>query len=490
MRDIGPLAVAEWRLAVNREGSWTTNQMIQILLDRVLPASLYRGGTAFTALRSIDTALHRVSRIDDAVQLLQSAKDPFFDLLRRRFDETAAQALTIKTLNLLLAKFQFRARHSYLVAHPMGLVVDPSNVCQLGCPGCVHSSSSGAAERFLWPNGTLEETRFRALMERYGPTAVAVYFCDYGEPLLNRNTPTLVRIAKSFYMQAMLSTSLSVRQFDADAIVESGLDFMVLSIDGATQPVYERFRRGGHLDLVFENIRKLVEARRRLHRSTPVLSWNFLAFQHNVHEIPEALRIARSLGVDQFRVVEPFDVTWDDPEILPAEVKPRVLHLDRTVLRAFRGSQSATSHPLAVERIRAAYEQPWEQLPEQEAAASSAHACHWLYKNLVMDATGRVMPCCAAPTPTNDLVFTKFDAKSGDPFNSPSHRQARALFAGAAKSKASHSPLQQLGVALPCANCEWDQTNVNIGPREVDRYFRQIDPICFDARSRRLLSQW
>lgn len=464
--------------------------MIQALLDRVLPASLYRSGTAYTALRSIDTSLHGVSQSDDAVDLLQSAKDPFFELLRRRFDETTAQALTIKTLNILLAKFQFRARHSHLVANPIGLVVDPSNVCQLGCPGCVHSSSPGAAERFLWPNGTLEETRFRALMERYGPTAVAVYFCDYGEPLLNRNTPALVRIAKSFRMQAMLSTSLSVRQFDADAFVESGLDFMVLSIDGATQPVYERFRRGGRLDLVFDNVRKLVEARRRLHRSTPVLSWNFLAFQHNVHEIPEALRIARRLGVDQFRVVEPFDVTWDDPEILPAEVKSRVLHLERTALRAFRGSQSALPHPLSMERIRAAYEQPWEQLPEQEAAAPSAHACHWLYKNLVMDATGRVMPCCAAPTPANELVFAKFDAKSGDPFNSPSHRQARALFAGPAMRKSSQPPIQQLGAGLPCANCEWDQTNVNIGAREIERYFRQADPICFDARARRLLSQW
>ncbi|MCC6265111.1 MAG: hypothetical protein IT169_16170 [Bryobacterales bacterium] len=462
--------------------------MIHALLDRVTPASLYRNGTSFTELRALDELLHGLNRCDDAISLLESARDRLRRLLARRFDETTAQALTLKALNILLAKYQFRARHSHLAAHPVGLVVDPSNMCQLGCPGCVHSSSPGAAERFAWPNGTLPESRFRALMERYGPTAVAVYFCDYGEPLLNRNTPALARIAKSYRMQAMLSTSLSVRQIDAEALVDSGLDFMVLSIDGATQPVYERFRRGGRLDLVFENIRKLVAARNRMGRSTPILSWNFLAFQHNVHEIPEALRVARRLGVDQFRVVEPFDVSWDDPGIQPARVKPRVVHLTWAPRRIFRASQGAASYPLDAERIGSAYETPWERPPEQESIARSSHACHWLYKNLVMDATGRVMPCCAAPTPSNHLVFTEFGGASGDPFNSPKHWQARALFAGNADRKPDAA--ERTGASIPCSNCEWDQTKVNIGAREIERYFRQTDPMIFDARARRLLSQW
>ena len=48
-----------------------------------------------------------------------------------------------------------------------------------------------------------------------------------------------------------------------------------------------------------------------------MLSWNFLAFEHNAHEIPLAARMARKLGVNRFRVVNPFDVSWDDPNIRP-----------------------------------------------------------------------------------------------------------------------------------------------------------------------------
>ena len=115
-------------------------------------------------------------------------------------------------------------------------------------------------------------------------------------------------MAKTYLLWTALSTSLSVRRFDPDAYVESGLDFMVLSIDGATQAVYERFR-DGILELVFENVRKLVEAKRRLGKRTPVLSWNFLAFDITRTKSRAAARMARKLGVNLFRVVNPFDVT-------------------------------------------------------------------------------------------------------------------------------------------------------------------------------------
>ena len=64
----------------------------------------------------------------------------------------------------------------------------------------------------------------------------------------------LIRLAKTYLMGTAISTSLSVRRFDAEAYVESGLDFMGLSIDGATQSVYQRFRRNGDLQLVFDNV--------------------------------------------------------------------------------------------------------------------------------------------------------------------------------------------------------------------------------------------
>src|SRR5580700_10938957 len=130
-------------------------------------------------------------------------------------------------------------------------------------------------------------------MRRYGPWALELMLCNYGEPLLNPNTPRFIALARSYLMRTGLSTNMTARRFDAAAYVESGLDFMTVSLDGATQSTYERYRRDGDLDQAFANIRALVAARGASGRENPIVSWQFLAFEHNAHEIDAAISIAR-----------------------------------------------------------------------------------------------------------------------------------------------------------------------------------------------------
>lgn len=415
-------------------------------------------------------------------QPLEASRAELYEALRERdFSEAEAQALAVKTVNLMLSRWHFEARDTAVSSQPYGLVVDPSNVfCQLACPGCVHGAGPEAANLFDWPKGTLSEVRFASLLRKYGATAVAVYFCDYGEPLLNVQTPKLVRMAKQYLLSTGLSTSLSVRRFDAEAYVESGLDYMVVSIDGATQGAYERFRRGGNLELVVANLRRLVEAKRRLRRRTPLLSWNFLAFEHNAHEIAEAERMARSVGVNYFRVVRPFDVTWDDPEIRASEaVTPSVRRLDWTSITNAPENWNAFPESLERDAFAEAFARP---LPIPARRVDGAHTCHWLYRNLVMDATGRVLPCCGAPGKDDSLVFARVEDE--DPFRSAKYESARALFAGERDRSAAAA------AAIACSNCDWDQTTVSIGTDEIRRYFRAADPGFFDRKSLGLLSSW
>jgi MoaA/NifB/PqqE/SkfB family radical SAM enzyme len=457
------------------------DRRLGVLFHHLIPASAYGGRTAFSALSKLDLELRQCQDSAAAAAVVERFKPALYAGLRERFHPPQAQALTLKILNICLAKFHFQARSTTLLSRPYGLVVDPSDMCQLACPGCVHSERSELLQIFDWHKGTLPEDRFAALLKRYGPYAIGVYFCNYGEPLLNLHTPRLIRLAKTYLMGTALSTSLSVRRFDPDAYVESGLDFMVLSIDGATQPVYQRFRRNGKLDLVLDNVARLVEAKRKLRKRTPVLSWNFLAFEHNVHEIPLASRMARTLGVDQFRVVNPFDVTWDDPEIRPAAVEGGVQRLDWLALSNQPDNWNPFPDSVDADAIAQAFESSWDAGAASDAPPSAGHTCHWLYKNMVMDATGRIMPCCGAPRPDANLVFATFDGNGGDPFNSEKYRQARSFFSAPAPPAAG---------APYCTRCEWDQTTVNIGGPEIRRYFRAADAAFFDRRSLRLLSGW
>jgi MoaA/NifB/PqqE/SkfB family radical SAM enzyme len=456
------------------------------LANRLIPASLYCGETALPLLSRIDQEIGRCRNATEALGVLESSKPELYSGLCRRFDVTVAQAVTLKILNLFLARFHFRARSSSVLSRPFGLVVDPSNMCQLACPGCVHSARSEDFKLFDWPHGTLSQDCFSELLKRYGPYAIGVYFCSYGEPLLNLATPKLIRLAKTYLIGTALSTSLSVRKLDAEACVESGLDFMVLSIDGATQPVYEQYRRNGDIELVFSNVRKLVSAKRKLGKRTPVLSWNFLAFEHNAHEIPQAERMARELGVNRFRVVNPFDVGWDDPNIRPAPVQARVERLDW--LSMANSPENWNPFPEDLDRppIADAFENPWKGEAPDDAPPSAGHTCHWLYKNIVMDAGGRIMPCCGAPRPDTNLVFARFDGKNGDPFNAGKYREARSWFSAGSPALDPASAAS----APHCARCEWDHTAVNVGGPEILRYFRAADAAFFDRRSLRILSAW
>jgi len=119
-------------------------------------------------------------------------------------------ALTVKVLNLLLAKYHFVARSTFLVSRPFGLIVDPSIGCNLACPGCVHSTSAQLLRLFDWDKGVLSEERFSALLNRYGRYAVQIMFCNYGEPSTNMRTPQFIDLAMKYLIQTALSTNLTI----------------------------------------------------------------------------------------------------------------------------------------------------------------------------------------------------------------------------------------------------------------------------------------
>ena len=118
--------------------------MVKKLFHSFIPASLYRSRTAFPVLSRADQELQQCQHTTEAIDILRRTKPELCARLRPAFPSPLAEALTLKVLNLFLARYHFRARSVSLLSRPFGLIVDPSNVCQLACPGCVHSERSEA----------------------------------------------------------------------------------------------------------------------------------------------------------------------------------------------------------------------------------------------------------------------------------------------------------------------------------------------------------
>ena len=84
----------------------------------------------------------------------------------------------------------------------------------------------------------------------------------------------------------------------SEQVVRSGLDVMIVSLDGVTQDVYEIYRVTGHLDRVLDNLRLLDETKRRLGSKTPYIEWQFIVMKQNEHQMDKARALAGTLGAD------------------------------------------------------------------------------------------------------------------------------------------------------------------------------------------------
>src|SRR5690606_1559831 len=144
-----------------------------------------------------------------------------------------------------------------------------------------------------------------------------------GEPYLHPQFTSLIQEAKKRKIYTATSTNahfLSARK--AEETVTSGLDRLIISIDGLTQDTYENYRIHGKLEKVIEGTRQIVAAKRRLKSTTPHLIFQFLVVRQNEHEIEELHRLANELGVDEVRLksVQVYDYK-NGNELLPSDIR-------------------------------------------------------------------------------------------------------------------------------------------------------------------------
>ena len=178
---------------------------------------------------------------------------------------------------------------------PPVITVEPTNLCNLKCPLCV--TGNGTLTR---PGGRMSFETFQRLIDEIGDTIWYVIFYHQGEPYLNHAFLKSVRYAKDRGLYTETSTNAHyLTRENAERTVDSGLDAMIVSLDGVTQESYEHYRVAGHLHKVIAGVQNLVAAKKKAGSKTPYILLQFLVMRHNEHEIPAVEKLARDLGVDR-----------------------------------------------------------------------------------------------------------------------------------------------------------------------------------------------
>ena len=126
--------------------------------------------------------------------------------------------------------------------------------------------------------------------------------------------------------------------------VESGLDRLIISIDGTTQEVYEQYRVGGSLEKVLEGARNIVKWKKELNSRTPFVFFQFLVVKPNEHQIDDIRRLARETGVDEvrFKTAQVYDYQRDPNELIP--VNPRFSRYKKNDLGVMEIRNSLSNH--------------------------------------------------------------------------------------------------------------------------------------------------
>lgn len=215
------------------------------------------------------------------------------------------------TGSYLLSKWAGKNLHRGL---PMAVSIEPTTSCNLRCPECPSGLRS-----FTRPTGMLDPELFRNTMDQLKSSLSYLLFYFQGEPYLHPDFLDLVKIASSNGIYTATSTNAHyLDEENARKTVESGLDRLIISIDGTTQDTYSSYRVGGKLDKVLEGAKNIVHWKKKLGSSTPHTIFQFLVVKPNEHQMQDVLRLGKEIGVDEvaFKTAQIYDYE-DGSELIP-----------------------------------------------------------------------------------------------------------------------------------------------------------------------------
>lgn len=207
---------------------------------------------------------------------------------------------------------------TYHPGMPVSMSFEPTTACNLGCPEC-----PSGLKQFTRPTGNLKPADFSKWMTELSPYLTYINFYFQGEPFIH---PRLLEMVNQAHQSGVYTSTSTNAHFISDntaqKIIESGLNRLIISIDGTTQEVYEQYRVHGDLSKVIEGSKKLVEWKRKLGSSTPHLIFQFLVVKPNEHQMNDVRSLAKEIGVDEvrFKSAQVYDYKNGNP-LIPTDTQ-------------------------------------------------------------------------------------------------------------------------------------------------------------------------
>ena len=299
-------------------------------------------------------------------------------------------------LNVLAFRINSALKREIIKNYPIFATIEPTNFCNLHCLGC----PTGLRLDLRKPTAINWEL-YKEIIDEIGDYLFDLYMYNWGEPLLHSQTPEFIKYAKSKGIRVLLSTNLNANLTDEyiECLIKSGLDEMIVSLDGVTEDTYKKYRRGGNFAVVRKNMLRIHAAKKRFDMKTPIINWQFLVFRHNEHEIETAKEKYKEWGADCLTIYGAFIPSKSYGEYFAPSTIP----------------EYNTYHPDHFYNT------------ETRKQLASNRTCSWLYGAFVLNPDGSVSPCCLTHSESDEFGNYLFSKSFFNVWNNSKFRMARRL---------------------------------------------------------------
>ena len=274
---------------------------------------------------------------------------------------------------------------------PRALQLEVTGACNLRCRMCL--------VRYRPPlnkaDGAMPFELFKRIVDSL-PELEDVTLQGLGEPLLAPDLERMVAYASARGARVGFNTNATLLDRErAAALIDAGLAWVCVSVDGATAATYEGVRDGGAFDRVLANLDGLLAERRARGGGQPTVKLVFVAMRRNVRELPALVRLAARLGVDQLWVQNLSHAFSDtDPAGAYQEIREFTLEEalwvdgdDPEATAAFTAAAEAAGEVGLDLRLPRRAPRPGRRAPGEPG-------CDWPWRAAYVNHDGTVQPCC------------------------------------------------------------------------------------------------
>jgi radical SAM protein with 4Fe4S-binding SPASM domain len=181
---------------------------------------------------------------------------------------------------------------------PVEYIVETTAKCNLYCPMCPR-------ETHKQPKEDMTDEIFMRLVRESGQSAEHMMLIGLGEPFMDRKIFDRIEYCERHNISTLLSTNGTF--FDEKTcarLLDTPLEHITLSFDGATKESYEYYRKGANFDKVRDNFVRFARMKHQRGSKVQVVV-QMVRMERNAGEVEDFVRYWSAVpGVDQVRVKE------------------------------------------------------------------------------------------------------------------------------------------------------------------------------------------